>query len=409
MKKIYLLASLSLLASTTALPMQFIQKIDDSISNFIKKSLDAHTYDFNSPKHRKFLAFTYLLPENMGQYYLYRQRQNMKKFLEQNEKNAIEGLRTLHDIDNESWDRIMKRRQEFYDVNLQRLKDTTNQNEVLDEKNIPAEWIQALKSASNKLGINYRNVDLTIDDTIEMISGSKTYLRNLIFFSRVLPSWITRPPWTLMPSQIILNKSKLDSENIEYTTHAIEHELTHAIKGHGMLWAALHAEKPRLPFSLIPSYEKEINTYDKMIQSTQYKYDRIIYDSKPQRKRIKKDKKTGNIIIRCSYPERDYFLSLEKTADTLLACDYPDSARNAHDIAYHFNRNDLKTLNANWETAEKIQQSRDMMRSAQKNLSKLSSLMPSIKFNLSPFKKSSTFTLKPSQFTKSLSDNSTTE
>jgi hypothetical protein len=296
--------------------------------SFAQKMVTRHTYKHNSFEHIRDMAILSILPAHISQAVLCKQRENMKNFLIKNEENALEGIKEYLGFDQPEWARIMSQAKKDREFNLSEMRKDQNFNTCHDPA-LPPHIVMAVKNECKRHNININSLSLMItpENHPELLKDNKIWAWTASF----------QPSWGMLwnsynPAYISFNVKHRNIDQKNITNHACTHEFTHIIQGH-------------------------TNLEHLILEEAAWKYFDFLFKS-----------------TREKYYASDAMQALtaaqEKTADTLIACTDPEAAKNsAHALTgYIDNHNDIRVLNTNWKTSQRIETSRNMLQSLKKKL-----------------------------------------
>lgn len=304
----------------------------NTVDAFCNRMLTRHTYEYNSFEHMRDKALLCLLPTSTAQFVLAKQRSNMSKFLEENEKNALQGVKNYLNYNEKQWSQVMTTIKEESEFNLNAMRQPGNYN-TLHDASLPPLWVTSLKKECVRHDFRPENI------SFEWINGDNKGIAATISF---------RPKWwiifnTYYPGKIVLNSNNAKGITKEIIPHCATHEMLHMAKQHHI-----------------------------------------------QRSIIKKE------VMNSASPQIDFFKStiagenweeaMEKTADLLVACVSPEAANNAIKMVhakrgnevYKKNYNDIQVIHANWQMSQTITDFGQLKSFPQQKLSALAHLLQNV-------------------------------
>jgi len=316
MKKIIISFSFLAIAPTMCSEKNWLQQKVDA---FAKKMVTRHTYEYNSLEHYRDRAILCILPTKVSQIILKQQRRNMVTFLEENEKNALEGIKKDFNIDNQEWPSIMDIIDKEVAFNQQAMRRKWNYKTTTHDPSLPEAWVNALKRECARHGILPENLNFDVTTNPDAFGTSLT--------NQPCLSADTPVENTYFPASVWLNLEHAQ-EVPQRLNKSAAHELVHIIKNHCL-------------------------------------YDMILWNEiyKPKGVEITEHPLYHNLCA-----------AQEKTADTLVAC---TDAEYAHDYAdlvikrlvgYPDNHNDMQVLHANWQLSEILTNSQQLKSSIAQKL-----------------------------------------
>jgi len=239
---------------------------------------------------------------------LLQERLHMIKFLEENEKNALDGIKKHFNFDDQEWSTVMSTIDKEVAFNQESMRTKWDYVPSTHDPSLPEAWINALQHECARHGIPTEN--LTFDTIAADASDFANVSTNR---PRLSPDGSTPIQYVIAAVNLRLGAAQ---ESPDRLNCAAAHELVHIVKNHGI-------------------------------------YRQIIWDAI--------DKK--NLKIDIEHPAyKNLFAAQEKTADTLVAC---TDAQYAHDYVdllnkdllagvYPDNHKDVKVLHANWQLSQAL-------------------------------------------------------
>jgi len=308
-------------------------------SNFVNRMLNTTTYQYNSHEHLTSLACIFAMPQSIGQYILYKQRSNMKNFLRVNEANALEEIRKHYNIDPKIWQKqVIEKSQADREFNLQAMREPGNNYNTKHNPTLPIEWVTAIENECKRYNINVKNLNL-----------AASHNENHTFYARARSTCSENNTYIPATIALSIHNTKEYSDIINLNQTAC-HEMTHITEGHALYITNLTELIAPIPLVEINGhYIKQVKECIK----------------------IRKD-------LQASTSYKHYYCAGEKTADTLIPCDDKDMAQSYMRskkicrsfgclTSYPKNDNDIAVLDANWQTAQAIKESRQLYQLIKRN------------------------------------------
>ena len=328
-------------------------KISNHVSNHVEKMLTRHSYKYISLERYRDLATLYALPAPVSQEILKKQRSNMQKFLVQNEANALEEIKKNLNVDEETWSKFQQKTDADIAAHLREMKKDGPLNAYHNPSLPPALFAKIKNNCEQQhLNINNLNLDILSDPTDK---ETMTAHCEQIKKSSNSMSYTTTIRFNLDAISRLTKKQK---------KQICEHELRHAINGHHIILHNIANEVFKLA---------EIETYNEEIEKIKTEQNNPFYSIAITQKETDLNQKSDDLTKKYeklnesiksyelfvdSSAHANYKATQEKTADTFDACINARAAKNASAGTwcggYVDNHNDMRVLNANWKTSQRI-------------------------------------------------------
>ena len=311
MKKIIIAFSFLAIAPTICSEKNWLQQ---KVDTFAKKLVTRHTYKNNSLEHCRDRALLLcVLPAKVSQMVLQQQRLNMVKFLEENEINALEGIKKDFSINDQEWSKIMNTIDTEVAFNRQSMRQKRWYYGTSHDPSLPDAWVTALNRECARYGILPENLNFVTTTNPNHFAAAQNYRSRLLLGISFLS--------TYYPGNVMLNL-KSAQQSPQKLNRSAAHEIVHIIKNHG-------------------------------------NYCQIIIDEIYKSKNSKYTNHQAYKIL---------IAAQEKTADTLVACTDAEYAHDYTDLVhkgllngvYPDNHNDVQVVHANWQLSEIITSSQQL-------------------------------------------------
>ncbi len=332
----------------------FSEKVDNftmKISDLTKNMLSRHTYVAGSFEHFKDMGTLLFVPKPCAQHILYQQRKNMLNFLQENEANALEGIKNEFNFDDAEWETINTTIQTESEFNLKAMRQKAKTKAYRDSS-LPSPWVEALKRECDRHNLDNENVDFNVIDNSRAIANAfqkrPNVLLNIYYNARV---------------RLSTNWIRNNNSSSKLLNFVAAHEIMHTVKGDSIAKEVIQnglIDKSETVNDLRNKYKAVQNKYGSFSNWLwgEYSQDQFIKDLNHVNEDLKKEDAKIREVCDNSCAYKKWKAAQEKTADTTIACIDPEIAQAAAYVAqkhlhgYTENRNDMRVINMNWEIAQ---------------------------------------------------------